>query len=50
MKKVLALAISLILAFSCCSAMALEPVGNYIPAGNPDGVYRIAYVASWLGA
>ncbi len=50
MKKVLALAISLVLAFSCCSAMALEPVGNYVPAGNPDGVYKIAYVASWLGA
>ena len=50
MKKVLALAITLVLALGCCSAVALEPVGNYIPAGNPDGVYRIAYVASWLGA
>lgn len=50
MKKLLALAISLALMISCCSAMALEPVGNYVPAGNPDGVYKIAYVASWLGA
>lgn len=50
MKKLLALVITLVLTLGCCSAMALEPVGNYIPAGNPDGVYKIAYVASWLGA
>ena len=50
MKKLLALAISLVLMLSCCSAVALEPVGNYVPVGNPDGVYKIAYVASWLGA
>ena len=50
MKKILALVLTLTLALGYCSALALEPVGNYIPVGNPDGVYKIAYVASWLGA
>ena len=54
MKKVIALVLVLLMAMTACGALAetaaLEPVGNYQPVGNPDGVYRIAFVASWLGA
>ena len=54
MKKFVALVLTLVMALACIGACAetakLEAVGNYQPLGNPDGKYRIAYVASWLGA